>query len=500
MLISVCSNAIYIYFIDEQVKIAKNDKLVDYYGTLIAFFFNTADCVNYILLPFKVDMDFLTKMEAGLDEVLDIEDKIIGEKKEWEKCGRISRIFSSDYLRVYSEYEYLSKTNLRNFILKFKEKASSFILKQKSNLDSSEEAKFILENSAIGIVEQLEIDFEEIKICANGWLDDFKTIKNILLIIQIIIVFLYFLLMVYESYKIAKINNFVWNKISESTYHSFYDIRNKCIHRLTSLLDTPEEEAFLLNDCNRVKINTFPVRINQMWQYLWRIGIFVLISSIYFITLSMVAGSSIEKSISTYNDLKYFLYQKEFLTQKTEFYTISSYANYFDKNLIKQHFEKVMDTYTKIDSELVKKKYKNCYKGNTFDYLFKYYNESISFGMINHDRSAKIDSYYLYSANYSEGINLYSTKISQLRYLNLKILDMTSNTAKTEINASFNNITTGIIIFSIFYVLIYLFFYRPYFNHKINQMKKMKKLCRIFVSVDQTSQTHDKVVKSPKKL
>lgn len=500
MLISVCSNAIYIYFIDEQVQMAKNDKLVDYYGVLIGFLLNTADCVNYILLPYKFDIDFLAKMETELNDVVDIEDNIIEEEKNWQKCGKISGIFSDDYLRVYSEYDNISKMNLHDFIIKFKEKTSSFILKQKSNLDSSEEAKFILENSAIRIVDQLEIDFEEIKICANGWLEDFKTLKNILLIIQIIVVFLYFLLMVYESYRIAKINNFVWNKISESTYHSFYDIRNKCIHRLTSLLDTPEEEAFLLNDCNRVKINNFPVRIRQMWQYLWRIGIFVLISSIYFIILSMVAGASIEKLISTHNDMKFYMYQKEFLTQKTEFYTISSYVNYFDKNFIKQNFEEIMSTYTEIDSELVDKKYENNYKGNTFDYLFKYYNESISFGLLNNDRSAKFDSYYLYSGNFSEGINLYSTKISQLRYLNLKIIDLTTKTAKTEIDSAFNNITTGIIIFSIFYVFIYIFFYWPYFNHKMNQMKKMKKLCRIFVSVDQTSQTHDKVVKNPKKL
>jgi hypothetical protein len=214
----------------------------------------------------------------------------------------------------------------------------------------------------------------------------------------------------------------------------------------------------------------------------------------------MVAGASIEKLISTHNDMKFYMYKKEFLTQKTEFYTISSYVNYFDKNFIKQNFEEIMNTYTEIDSELVDKKYENNYKGNTFDYLFKYYNESISFGLLNNDRSAKFDSYYLYSGNFSEGINLYSTKISQLCYLNLKIIDLTTKTAKTEIDSAFNSITTGIITFSIFYVLIYIFFYWPYFNHKMNQMKKMKKLCRIFVSVDQTSQTHDKVVKSPKKL
>jgi hypothetical protein len=436
-------------------------------------------------------------MNQASDKVTDLDDKIKSEKGTWSQCHRISRIFSKDYLKVLSsDRPDPIKMNLQNFFLKFKENTDSFIRKAEKKVNNDYEMQFILNNSVVFIVDQLEKDLDDIRLCGNQWLGEFRKMKEILLAIQIIVVFSYFFLMVYESYKITEINNFVWNKISESTYHSFYDIRNKCIHRLTSLLDTNEEEANLLFDCNRVKINQFPVKFRQMWMYLWRIGIFVLISALYFVVLAVVVGTDIETAISRHNDLKILLYQKVFLTQKTEFFTISPYFNYFPKDFTDERFFKLMDQYYGIDHQLMSEKYLDSFHQNTDDYLLKYYNRSITHGLLNHDKIVRLDSFYLYSTNYSSGINSYSIRVNELYNLNLKIIDLINKSSKDLINSKYKTIITGIIVFSLFYILIYGFFYWPYFNKKMNQMRKMKKLCPIFMSSDLTSHTNDKSMKS----
>lgn len=482
MLILIASNGIFTYFIDEQVKIVNNDRILTLYGELISFLEYVSVNSMYLKADGSYGTDFKQEILNSLAGNLNIEDDIMDEESMWKGCGRISRIFNEKYLDVYElDGEFVAKQlTLHDFIQNFKTVASDFIKKLENGEDNVAELNYMVNNAMIYINKQLKADYQDIETCLNDWKSDFNFTKDMLVILQLTILYLYFILICYKAYKVIHATNLVWKKISETTFIAFYDIRNRCINRLTTYLEVSEEEANLFYEYNRVQKNTFSVKFLQVWPYIWRILIFILSSTLYFVLISLVGSMRIEELITDYNSIKDILYQKNFFMLETNFWTVASTSNLIDENIVKFYFDQTIDSYSKVDSHMLEDRYKKFYSSD-YDFLIDKYSTNITYGLVNTNKATLLDSFYITSTKDTGYMDKYSRLMNELKSLNEVIISDVSRTGKSIINLEFQYTIMFIVLYGVFCIVLFLGVYLVFFERKINHLRHMKELTKMFV-------------------
>ena len=482
MLGLILSNGIYTYFIAKQVEVVNEDKIFVLYGQLISFLESVTLNSMYLMANGTYTLDFEKEILNELALNVNIEDDIMNEKDTWIGCKRISRIFEDEYLETYNLNGVLlyKKLTLSDYVQDFKNIISISIEKRAKKSDWTRELNYMVNNGIILVANQLKIDYDEIDKCSNEWTADFNFTKAMLILTQLSVLVLYFSLVTYKAYKITYSTNLVWKKISESTFNAFYDIRNRCINRLTTYLETSEEEANLLYEHNRCQKNTFSVKFLQIWPYTWRILIFVLTSAAYFLSIFLVSSMEMEKIITEYNSLKDHIYHKNMLILETNFWTISSITGKVDENLVKLYFQQTLNLYSSADSEIMKTKYKKFYK-ESFDYLIDQYSESIKYGLISTNKLAVLDSYHIFSTKDTDYLDRYSILMNDLKKLNEALITEVTRNGKDVVNEEFEYSIIGFVLYGLFSFFMFLGVYYVFFERKIAHLVKMKELTGMFV-------------------
>lgn len=482
MAILIASNGIFTFFIDEQVNIANNDQILTLYGELISFLEYVSVNSMYLETGNDYGTDFKQEIVNSLSQNLNIEDDIMNEENMWKSCGRISRIFNEQYLSVYDLDGNLNdkELTLHDFIQDYKKVASNFIKKLEEGEDAKSELRYMVNNAMIYANKQLKADYKDIETCLNDWKLDFNFTKDILVILQLTILYLYFLLICYKVYKVTLATNLVWKKISETTFIAFYDIRNRCINRLTTYLDVSEEEANLFYEHNRAQKNTFSVKFLQIWPYIWRILIFIISSTLYFILISLVGSMRIENLITDFNSIKDILYQKNFFMLETHFWTVSSTSSILDEKIVEFYFDQTIDSFSKIDSQMLEDKYKKFYSGD-YDFLIDKYSANITYGLINTNKATLLDSFYIVNTKNAGYLGKYSKLMNELKSLNEVIIKDVSRTGKDIINLEFKYTIMFIVLYGAFCIVLFLAVYYVFFERKIGHLRHMKELTKMFV-------------------
>lgn len=483
MLGLIISNGIYTYFIAKQVAIINEDKILILYGQLISFLESVTVNSMYLMANGTHTLNFKQEILNALVENEDIEHKIMNEESRWTGCKMISRIFQDEYLKTYDSNGVLieKELGLTDFIHNFKSIVLAFLKKKSENLDCTKEMKYMINNGIFHVSKQLKTDYQDIENCSNHWTADFNFTKDLLVLSQLSVLVLYFCLATYKAYKITHATNLVWKKISESTFNAFYDIRNRCINRLTTYLDTSEEEANLFFDYNRTQKNTFSVKFLQIWPYVWRVLIFILFSTAYFLSIFLVGSMKIENLITDYNALKQHLYHKNFLIIETNFWTISSITGKIDESLVKLYFHQTVNLYSSIDSDILNIKYKKFYFED-YKYLIDRYNEDIKYGLVHTSKLGVLDSYYIFSTKDSQHLDEYSILMNNLKMLNEVIINDVNANGKDVINQEFEFSIMAFVIYGFISISLFLGVYYVFFERKIAHLVKMKELTKMFVS------------------
>jgi hypothetical protein len=483
MVVLITSNGIYIYFIAKQVENVNNDKIFLVFGDLICFIEGIAVSSTYLHLNLPVSTDFHLKMEKDLKKYQRIEDTIADEENNWGSCPGSSRIFNEKYLKIYDGGGVLSKKmNLHDFVLEYRKVTERFLNKTRMNEEYQDEYSYIVNNGIIGVPPYLKVDFDSLVSCSKIWIESFKKIKQILLTFQISLTFTCFFMIIYKVYQVVQLTNRVWNRVSDSTFTAFYDIRNKCIHRLTSCLETSEEEASLFYEFNRVKKNIFEVKIVQILPYFWRISIFMFLSGVYFLLVCYVQSVNIETLITNNRLVKHGLFHKSELILEIDFWTISSFVPEIDKTLKQKYFEEAVQSNEKIDKIILNPEFKKFFKSEGLDFLYKHYDSNVSHGLLTNSRAALFDSFYIFHDNNDSFLDYYSKEMQNLFELNSEIIKLSDNNGKDLVNNECWLQVVSIVLVSIFCFFLYICLYYPFLNDRTAQLMKMKDLSRMFVS------------------
>lgn len=452
------------------------------YGDLLCFLETVAMYTNYIVLDLPISIYYQNELQRFLSENEKVEDFTIDGEKGWGDCPEASHIFNQKYLKIYSLDGYFSKmVTLHDFVLEYRTIATNFLNKTKNKEKYWEEYYYVVNNGMITAPIFLKNDYDSLIYCSKLWVGSFSQIKQILLILQISLTLVCFCLIMFKVYHVTKITNIVWNKISESTFATFYDIRNKCIHRLTTFLDTTDEEASLLYEYNRVRKNIFEVKFSQLWPYIWRILIFVILSNLYFIFVCFIQSAAVENLIVENNLIKDALYHKSELIIEANFWTVSSFIPQLDSNLKSQYFNETISTNSIADKRLFKKAYSKFFESKGLDMLYKHYDSNITHGLLTDSRAALIDACFIFLNKSQNDLNSFSNKMSDLYDLSKDIILLSNTNGKDIINRDYGFQIFSIVICSIFGLLLYLLLYYPFFNSKSFQLVKMKDLSRMFV-------------------
>lgn len=462
----------------------RNDKLLLYHGNLINFILEVSVFINYNSLNFTLSIDYKEKLKDSLVQYEDIEDLIFGEKETWKSCKKVNSFFVEDTLEIYTKNKdtYQNKMNLLDFIKKYKKNIRDYLNNTEHGLDATSQVEFLLINGIIDVYNQLTLDFTSIENCSNLWVRDFDRLKNLILIVQISIVFGYLFLKIYKVYKIVKTTNLVWTKISENTFHAFYEIRNKCIHRLTTYLDTTEEEANLFLEYNRVEKSEFLVKFSQIWTYVWRKLFFLVISILYFLIISLVLNTHLENYIKTHNILKEVLFEKSFIIHQANFWTISSLTHLIMPDLETESFQNVIEKYESTRINILNEEFNSFLTGKAGDYYYAdSYESNIPHGLIKTTELAMLDSMYLFDTKDEMIIDVYSSRMDNLKNLTSEIILLADKNGKDAIAKDFDYIIAAIILYCLFCAIIYFAFYLPFLRNRIKHLKKMEALVKMFM-------------------
>ncbi|OMJ95147.1 hypothetical protein SteCoe_1518 [Stentor coeruleus] len=484
VLMLIASTFISTYFISEQIDFIKNDKLLLYHGNLINFILEVSVYINYNSLNLPLSIDYKEKLKNSLIQNDQIENMIFGERNAWKGCKKASSFFVDDTLEIFTQNKdtYHNKMNLLDFIKNYKKNVRDYLNNTENGLDATSQIQFLLVNGIIEVYNQLSLDFASIENCANHWVKDFDRLKNIILIVQISVVFGYLFLKIYKVYKIVKTTNLVWTKISENTFNAFYEIRNKCIHRLTTYLDTSEEEASLFLEYNRVNKSEFLVKFSQIWSYIWRKMAFLVVSILYFFLISLVLDTHLENLIQEHNLLKEVLFEKSFIIHQANFWTISSFTHLIVPDLETESFQDVIRRYENKKIDILNEKF-NCFLiGKAGDYYYaNSYESNIPHGLIKTTELAIIDSMYLFDTKDFGVVDVYSNRMDNLKNLTSEIILLVDQNGKDAIKKDFEYIISAVICYCLFCGFFYFTFYLPFLKIRIKHLRKMEALVKMFM-------------------
>jgi hypothetical protein len=344
------------------------------------------------------------------------------------------------------------------------------------------QTKFLLQNGMVEGYKELLYYYDYIKACQTNALDQMNNLKYIFLIIQLSLVIGYLVLKIFIVVDITKKNNLAWTILSENTYGSFYQIRDKCVSRLINQLDTGEEEAFIFNEYNRVQINKFHVVFSQVWSYLWRKLLYLSVTIVYFVVICEYLYPDIEKTIENHSLVVQVLYKRSYTLNTLNFWTISSINPTIDSDLVPVYFSNIVGQYLQTRDAIKDPRFKGILIGNLYQYLYnEYTGTNTAEGLYKETELVLLDSYYLFSTRDSQILNSYSNRTSALQDLTKVIISLADQQSRSLIEDQSTYLVLGIVFYCFFCVGVYFLFYLPFLNNRIRHIEKLQEIADMFM-------------------
>lgn len=242
-----------------------------------------------------------------------------------------------------------------------------FITKYNNKTSTYTEGNVLVRNGIIHLYRQGIVDMSQIDKCHDEVVTGFKATQRYIMILQLSILLSLFLLQSWQISFFIKGSNFFWNKISQHTYDSFFNIKVKCCDRLTHYLQAQEEEIQGLYELNRINKNEFTVTFSQVCGYCWRFSILFVLTGMYLgffysFFLDDVKVISEEK-IQLINSV----YYRKFSLERIENYSVLNiaYYGYFVKFI-----EETILEYDKEKKHALHNSFGGLVTGGLYDYFY----------------------------------------------------------------------------------------------------------------------------------
>jgi hypothetical protein len=461
---------------------SQNEEAISFMQTICVY-------VNYISVGQNLTIDYKLELAQLLTNFSNIEDYLYSEiGPSLEQCSVINDLFNNKEIPIDSlgSFAYKNTDNLYDFIEKYRQNAESLLNKTDWSATANSELFYVLQNGMFRVYRQLSTDLVKINDCITNWIVSFTSIHTIILIVQLSVLALYLLIQAFQVCTVIKIQNSQWTKLSKHTFEFFYEIRDKCVNRLTNFLNTSEEEISLLFDYTKGSPYEFTRSFSQVWAYIWSALLFGLLTLCYLLVFYFAIDSKLNEIAIQSNELKLVLFERNSLILQTNFWTISQMTQLVDNGLNEEYLNKTIEDYIKTRYRIRESKYKQFIYGSAYDYIYNSYpfNEYSRTGLYNYNEAAIIDSYYLANTKEITDLDKYSSMMKGLFDLNNKTIQLVIDNSQVVIYSRYINCMIAVVVYSVFSLVLFLSFYLPFLSKRSSHIWKMAKLAKLFIKND----------------
>lgn len=474
----IITNAITSYFIARDIK----TDIIEIYGQFSDFVQDSSVKMAYLNLNSTViNADLKAELTEFLSNSLGVEEALREKLLSYKSCHISKHLLDEGALDVYytSNNTEIQHKNAYDFIKDIKLALNLYI----ENPKNQENIDFLLNTTMIIALPKIEKYLYDIIGCSNTSVDALNTINYVIVVVQVSLLIASFLLKFSEVIKILQNFNRIWTTIGENVHKYYYQIRDRCINRLTENLNIKEEEIFHLYDLTAVKIPKFSITPKQIFGQMWIVILFIAVSFVYFLVVSQISYIKIGENIKNANNFNYLLYKHKGYLSQIDFWTVAGLSNYTSKGIQK---EKLLKLWEKFSKNVKAIENESCFihvDNGIYDSLYKKNSQNlIKNGAIHESEVAYYDSFYISENNDLLEIDMYRRKMQDLRSVVETNIEDTYAYGKKIAMDEIRQIIVWSVLYTVFAFSMFFFVYLPFLNRQRVYFKHIEILAKIFVN------------------
>lgn len=425
--------------------------------------------------------DIKTELIEFLKTNFDIENILRKELIKHKSCWISNHLLTDTPLKIYftGNNSQIHKSNVYDFIKVIKSSIEAYI----ENPHDMENFEFFINTTILLALPQIEKFFYDIIDCSNSEVDTLNTINYIILIIQVSLLIASFILKFSEVLKIIQNFNKIWNTIGENVHKYFYQLRDKCINRLTDNLSIKEDEIFHLYDYTAVGKPCFSLNFTQLIGQIWIVILFVIVSLVYFFIVSQISYINIGEQVKNVNCFNHLLYKQKSYIYQADFWTIFGLSNQIFKDTQKEFIAQIWEKYNENTQAIESKSFSSSVANEIYNSLFKSNDENTAkYGVVHEAEAAFYDSLHMFETQNFIEIAKYRNKMQDVRIILELDIQKTFIHGKAINREEINKVIVLSALYTVFAFSMFFMVYLPFLIRQQNYFKHLEILAKIFVN------------------